>query len=529
MAVRIVCPSCSTALSVKDEHAGRPIKCPKCSATIPPAQPAAPPTPEEPESPAEAPAQPPPEEPAEPEKAAGTKITGSTRPFGKSAKGSAEDEPPRRRRDEDEREERDRDRDRDDDRPRRRRREEEDDRPHRRNEAQGGSNTGTILAIVGGVLLLCCGGAVGLGWYVVTKVRDKAQEIAKNLETWNPAVTSFNYESQKVGVGTRALAERDLSHGKLATDGDLKTVFGADQNKINQWAPKVAQGRTLIWRNGDDFILIAFHPNAESDARVQVKEWRAKNGANAREGEPDDAAFLAKYPPGKVPIEPPGGAVGEGKEDDSIKITAEQLGREFVANEDAAWAKYREKTLVVSGALSSRLLFDRQLFVFLTGGVTGMIKLGAENGAGAALRGQTVRFKGKCTQGFARNVILSNCEVEEVVPANFVVVTADALFADFAKDPEAAGQKYAGPSTSGWKYLHVTDARVTEVGKNEVFLTGPKTKGAQLRLRAYYLDEDAKSFAGLKVGDKVSVKGQSYFHNPLTEEELRLDWATIVP
>src|SRR5438105_14410769 len=42
MPVRVVCPSCATQLNIKDEHAGRPVKCPKCGYVIPPAQ-AAPP------------------------------------------------------------------------------------------------------------------------------------------------------------------------------------------------------------------------------------------------------------------------------------------------------------------------------------------------------------------------------------------------------------------------------------------------------------------------------------------------------
>ena len=44
MPVRVVCPTCATVLSVKDEHAGRAVKCPKCNSVIQAAQPTAAPT-----------------------------------------------------------------------------------------------------------------------------------------------------------------------------------------------------------------------------------------------------------------------------------------------------------------------------------------------------------------------------------------------------------------------------------------------------------------------------------------------------
>src|SRR6185437_13625991 len=44
MALRIVCPSCAGQLNVKDEFAGRALKCPKCNYVIPPSfGPSAPP------------------------------------------------------------------------------------------------------------------------------------------------------------------------------------------------------------------------------------------------------------------------------------------------------------------------------------------------------------------------------------------------------------------------------------------------------------------------------------------------------
>jgi len=61
MPIRLTCPSCSATLSVKDEYAGRAVKCPKCGGVIPASQPAAPAAPAAAPPPAKAtPAAPPP-------------------------------------------------------------------------------------------------------------------------------------------------------------------------------------------------------------------------------------------------------------------------------------------------------------------------------------------------------------------------------------------------------------------------------------------------------------------------------------
>jgi predicted Zn finger-like uncharacterized protein len=56
MPIRITCPSCAATLSVKDENAGRAVKCPKCEGVIPVPTPVAPPPPPAPASPPPAPA-----------------------------------------------------------------------------------------------------------------------------------------------------------------------------------------------------------------------------------------------------------------------------------------------------------------------------------------------------------------------------------------------------------------------------------------------------------------------------------------
>jgi|GEM_PF-6187028 len=123
MPVRIVCPSCSAALSVKDELAGRALKCPKCGGVIPASQTATPNAAPPPSPSKSAPALQKPafEEVSEPTKPAktGSKVTGQPAPrVKKDDDEEEEDRPRRKKRDEDEE---------DEDRPRRKKRDEDDD------------------------------------------------------------------------------------------------------------------------------------------------------------------------------------------------------------------------------------------------------------------------------------------------------------------------------------------------------------------------------------------------------------------
>lgn len=96
-----------------------------------------------------------------------------------------DDRPRRRRRDEDD-DDRPRRRsnedDEFDDRPRRRRFDDEDDLPPRRKK---GSNLGLILGIIGGVLLLVCGGGIGLLFYGCKQLSNKVGSTAEQLNSSN--------------------------------------------------------------------------------------------------------------------------------------------------------------------------------------------------------------------------------------------------------------------------------------------------------------------------------------------------------
>ncbi|MCI0704906.1 MAG: zinc-ribbon domain-containing protein, partial [Planctomycetia bacterium] len=341
MPIRIVCPSCSAALSIEDELAGRAVKCPTCGSVIPPSA----------QTNAPAPASPPPSSSLDAAFEFGdvAKSGGSNEPMlaGDFAEEVSDQPPPRKapqraepvratgdrdrepdrgdrgdrgdRRDrgdrDDRRERRDR---RDDDRPPRARRADDRDAPPPRES----SGTGLVLAIFAVLGLLCCGG-IGVGVYFVVEAVKKFEEDReerRRAEQTKP--TRTNYDALTVGTTTRAQADEKIIGGRLATEADLPKVFFRDPQRTKLWVEKVNENRVVVWQDGDNYIIAAFYPDA--NGRLQAKEWRPRIGTTAQTGELDDEKFVKAFP---------------GKDDgptDAIEVTAEELAKAYQENEAAA-------------------------------------------------------------------------------------------------------------------------------------------------------------------------------------------------
>ncbi|QJW96827.1 OB-fold protein [Frigoriglobus tundricola] len=485
MPIRITCPSCSATLSVKDEYAERAVKCPKCSGVIPASQPPAP-APAAPPTPAKAaPVAPPPperapfealDEPA-PARASGKPVRS------KRADGD-DDRPAKRERRDDE----------DDGRPVKRRRHDGDepDRAGRGKRAEGGSNAALIVGIVCATLLTCCG-SVGFGvyWFMVktkeavVETLDKAKEA---LENSNFLVSQRSYGELKVGTTTRAQAEATLSKGKTATADDLRKAFGADQKKIDAWTPKANQSRVVYWRNGDDYILAAFHPNAEDQGRVQAKEWRPKNGAPTSAGELDDAKFLQQYPP-----------IGP-----TTEVRAEDLAKQTDDDAPAARDKYQNKTFILSGKLLRISARGNTLEVVLEGAAKGQLKeitcaLRAGQAPFSYGRGQRIKVSGKCT-GFGLDEFADGTLSGAAAPDPSVQVSAATLIADYA-NPGTADPKYKN------KDLTISGARIERVENGRIVIT-TVGKNDDRKITVAF-DTDLKSqFPYLRAGATIKIKGK---------------------
>jgi predicted Zn finger-like uncharacterized protein len=542
MPIRIVCPSCSAALSVKDEFAGRAVKCPKCGGVIPPsaqqptgaAPPAAPPKPafevaEEPKPAASGTGA----KPTVPALGSGSKVAKAVPAKGKVADEDEDDRPRKKRRDEEDEDDRparrrrdDRDEEENEDRPRNRRRDEDDrdggeDRPRKRRrrddddddrptrkEKKGGGG-GLALGIIGGILLACCGGGLGLGYWVYSKAKKAKEDVEEFVENANHRVNPNNNEALQVGNTTRAQAEVTLGGGKVAAGEDLEKVFPGDAAKFEKWMPFVVQTRAVYWRNGDDFIIAAFYPSSEADARLQLKEWQPKVGANVSAGEPSNAAFLQKYPPNKSGGS---GSNAPGRLTPQTKVPAEELAREFKDGSKGAAEKYVGKTFTVEGKLKD---------IEVVGNDTRMI-LEAAQGDGASqvacamkgylkmspfsqTRGQQMRVEGRCVGATGSVISFTDCAVTGFNPDPAARVTATSLIAAYRTD--AAGDaRYKG------KLLWVESGEIEKMPEDGTlivvpFARIPGSKAPARKIRVEYDPRYKPLFSKLKVGGLVYTSG----------------------
>jgi predicted Zn finger-like uncharacterized protein len=553
MPIRLTCPSCSATLSVKDEFAGRAVKCPKCGGVIPASQPApasppapAPSAPAQPAPPKAAPGKAVPVKSAPPSESdsekdeerdaparsakSGSKVTG--KPVDRSQDEDADDRPRRKGADRDDEDRDDRrakskrdDRD-EDDRPAKRRRRDDDLRARGKKREGGGGGGGgaTIALIICGTLLLICLGIGGSIWYAVYRVKKGVEEFA---ETANFRVTQFAYDRLQVGATTRAQAEQILGGGKIASADDVEKAFPTDRETMNRWTPLAQRGRAVMWRNGDDFLFAAFHPGTDADSRLMMKEWHPKFGASLFTGVMSDTDFLQLYPKAPVdpnppfnpnpPIKPPEAPKDEEPPAGQLTpVTAEELARAYKANQATADAKYKDKWLIVEGKIQD----------VTTGS--------ANEGAGAKLegvktpkglgnlpvwcftrpsesnkvwnltRGQTVKIVGKCTGGgtLQTYVGLRFCRVESSGDDPAISTSAGDMVADFVTDATAANTKYRD------KEVMVTDAVLETInGDLANFTTGKK--GDKIKLQVRFTGTPLKMLKELKPNQRYTFKARS--------------------
>lgn len=539
MPIRLVCPSCSAALSVKDEYAGRAVKCPKCGGVIPastpgavsspskPSVPALPPPPPEP-APEPAPARNPFEvldTPEPPKRATGGRLTGKVskrdgsddedaKPSARRGRDDERDEAPprkgRRRGDDDDA--------RDDDRPARRRRRDADDRPPQK----GGNKALMIVAVICGTLLLCCGGTgFGVYYFIIKPVKEGVEntfeEAREKVKTWNFQVSKFSYDELDVGESTRSVADTKLGAGRVATDEDLNKVFASEPGRVSDWSAKVAAKRAVVWQNSDDYVIAAFHPTADGSGRLQAKEWRPKSGASLREGELDDAKFLQQYP------------VGGGS---GLPVTSLELAEAYKAGDGTAGdPKYKGKWLLVEGKIKEiDFSFSNDLQVVLegtdkTGGGTvaprvTIAKTDTKKVLGLSI-GQTVKLKGKCKGFSILYVDLDNGTFSSASTDPNPSVTAATLIAEYTKDKEATDDKYST------KFLTVTEAIVESVNGETLVVRGLAKGGTKIQVNLRNDDDYKKAVGTIRVNSRVTVKGTYSLFG--SSPNVNLSYAWVVP
>jgi predicted Zn finger-like uncharacterized protein len=493
MPLRVVCASCSSSLKVKDELAGRAVKCPKCGEVVRVPTPDAPPPEPELEAVQAEPADPP--RPAK----------------GRRAEDEAEEAPARpaaraRPRYEDD--------------------EEEDDRGSRQGAGKGErrpakkSALPLILGIVGACLLLVCGG-VGYGAYwLYSRGKQAVQQVGKNFEKQaeeakkaqekreaekraaekNDRVTRANYDKLRPAM-TRAEVEELLGPGQPLTSPELHDLFRpADRGSETtfRWAGPVALGRVVVWKNAGDRILVAFYPKASPTGRLQSKSYNPWSGAPAGSFL-DDPAFVSKY--GEVP-----------------SVTVGRLVQEYQADPGAADKRYNGQPLAVEGnLLAVEAQGEAGLVVRLEGPLSGpgkqrttarcVVRPDSVGRAADHALGRTVRLIGTCAGWDGTAVRVNDCRFDRTGPGPdpAVVTNVAELIVQYRKDLTAADARYKG------RQVDVRYAVVVAVGGKLVLRSGLNTpelrKVVPLPVEVSGGPGWGIRFDRLQPGDQVRVRG----------------------
>lgn len=321
MPIPVKCPSCSHKFSVKDEYAGKRAKCPEC------------------EEPLSIPGGAAPMPAARPKSSPIAKALddeAAESPKAKRRRDEDDDDLPRakKRRDDDEGDEKPRARKRreddedEDDRPKGNRRRRDDDEPPKKKK---GSALPLILGIVAGVVLLCCGGPLGV-WFIW--IKPGLESAASGLQAWasevkqeQAAKNSFKDNFQKVKAGMTKKEVDDLlgPNSAKAQEHDVGrvTMMLSDWPKSDdRWKPKAKAGHVLVWDKSGDGVLVAYSTDPNAGGTVV--------GAVGNFG-------LSASEPIKLPAAEPTGDVNN----PVATLTADEVTGQF--------DRYRDRWVTVSG------------------------------------------------------------------------------------------------------------------------------------------------------------------------------------
>ncbi len=222
-------------------------------------------------------------------------------------------------------------------------------------------------------------------------------------------------------------------------------------------------------------------------------------------------------PPGKSSGSPTASIPGPGSAEAGppLAVTAEQLARDFQADERKADEKYKGHWLVVDGVCKEAWQKDdKRLFYFkdYTDPVTRYtwrVKCLVPEPQWAAFdgltQGQKVQVKARCSGAASQTVSLADGEVRESGPDPAVGVPAAQLAGDFAAGRDRVRDKY----NDKWLLVEGTVQETTEKDPPTVILEGTDGKAAGgVRVVARFDAYRAAEPARVKKGDRIKLKGK---------------------
>jgi hypothetical protein len=223
--------------------------------------------------------------------------------------------------------------------------------------------------------------------------------------------------------------------------------------------------------------------------------------------------------PGTPPVAIPGPAAPDAGP--PIAVAADQLVKDFQADDGAAKKKYKGRWLVVEGLYKEAYQREiggavSRLFYFAdytdpatrhTWAIKCTVDAPRWPAFDGLTPGQKVKVKARCTGSDSQIVTLADGEVQEVFgPDPAVVVPAVQLAAEFAADRDKAGRAY----NDKWLLVEGTVQETTAKDPPAIVLEGiPGKYGKAVPVVARFRVGRDTEPARVKKGDKVKLKGKA--------------------
>jgi putative nucleic acid binding protein len=184
-------------------------------------------------------------------------------------------------------------------------------------------------------------------------------------------------------------------------------------------------------------------------------------------------------------------------------LTADALAKEFAANKNAVEAKYKGKTLeltgefggVALGYLIFKTVYKDQADVKGARVACSMLPEFLDK-TGRMSKGQKVKVVGRFKEADFR-VELSGCSLTELEPSKLTVTPADTLANEFEKNAAGASAKYKNQDV-------ILSGAISDKGKTRDGVKCVRLGGGKLRCCIEIMPPD---WDALKVGDQVELRG----------------------
>jgi tRNA_anti-like len=191
-----------------------------------------------------------------------------------------------------------------------------------------------------------------------------------------------------------------------------------------------------------------------------------------------------------------------------VKLDAEAFAAEVKKDEKAAAAKYKGKTIELSGtAIGVQRNFGGDVFLSLPSKTAGILGVSCflkdKNVFGKVVKGQDVTVRGRYPD-LQFGIQIMDCELVKVGPSPALTYTAEEIAKEWAKDKEAATKKWKDRVliVSG----EIGDTKANDVGAISVFLKA----GEKLRVDCGFTAFEKDIAGKLKKGDKVNLVGEFF-------------------